>query len=389
MSLEALPALRLLAHDGDRIAIDGRDLCMDLQAVGPARSDAEGPGRVRRGRVAAAQPRGWAFPASDVRASCARRMPTRYRLRMMGSTSAGAVVAYGSAQLPGLLAPLVGSAAAALQGRGQIPLDFTAVLASDDGRARVVGARATVAGLQVGPLVELLTGADCCAAIGNAGVETGRRFRLTPSSAGPRLVERKGVLVAAIAAPRTSERIRATQRAETARIARNDQPALEQALLDNRLVFEHGPYEAHVGFSNFCNMSCIMCWNGANPPLRKMSPELVEVRRAGRSLAFADHALRRQRAAGRRLGGHTPDRGSGTASISASRPTSSSSTSRSSSSCKDITETLYLSIDSHVPEVFEQIRPRSKPERVFANLPAARRARQRARARVPGERRAS
>ena len=38
---------------------------------------------------------------------------------------------------------------------------------------------------------------------------------------------------------------------------------------------------------------------------------------------------------------------------------------------KDITETLYLSIDSHIPEVFAQIRPRSKPERVFANLPRA------------------
>ena len=37
---------------------------------------------------------------------------------------------------------------------------------------------------------------------------------------------------------------------------------------------------------------------------------------------------------------------------------------------KDITETLFLSIDSHIPEVFEKIRPGSKPDKVFENLRA-------------------
>ena len=36
---------------------------------------------------------------------------------------------------------------------------------------------------------------------------------------------------------------------------------------------------------------------------------------------------------------------------------------RSSRSCRDITETLFLSIDSHIPELFEKIRPGSKPGR--------------------------
>ena len=35
---------------------------------------------------------------------------------------------------------------------------------------------------------------------------------------------------------------------------------------------------------------------------------------------------------------------------------------------KDITETLILSIDSHIPEVFEKIRPRGNSKKVFANL---------------------
>ena len=158
VSLEALPALRLLAHDGDRIAIDGRDLRMDLQLSDlRARTleDLDGFDEVelRLHDLLAGPFRLHTFELLRPEDADA------YRLSMVGSTSAGAIVAYGSAQLPGLLAPLVGSAAAALQGRGQIPLDLTAVLASDDGRARIVGARATVAGLQIGPLVELLTGA--------------------------------------------------------------------------------------------------------------------------------------------------------------------------------------------------------------------------------------
>ena len=158
VSLEALPALRLLAHDGDRIAIDGRDLRMDLQLSDlRARTleDLDGFDEVElRLHDLLAGP----FRLHTFELLRPEDADT-YRLSMVGSTSAGAIVAYGSAQLPGLLAPLVGSAAAALQGRGQIPIDLTAVLASDDGRARIVGARATVAGLQIGPLVELLTGA--------------------------------------------------------------------------------------------------------------------------------------------------------------------------------------------------------------------------------------
>jgi radical SAM protein with 4Fe4S-binding SPASM domain len=38
---------------------------------------------------------------------------------------------------------------------------------------------------------------------------------------------------------------------------------------------------------------------------------------------------------------------------------------------KDITETLFLSIDSHIPELFEKIRPGAKSERVFANVGTA------------------
>ena len=64
--------------------------------------------------------------------------------------------------------------------------------------------------------------------------------------------------------------------AERERIEREAMQERERALLANELVLETGPYEAHVGFSNVCNMSCIMCWDGANPPARKMSPDVLE-----------------------------------------------------------------------------------------------------------------
>ena len=59
-------------------------------------------------------------------------------------------------------------------------------------------------------------------------------------------------------------------------IAERNRALLNAELLDKRLAFESRPYEAHVQFSNFCNMSCIMCWDGSNPPLVRMSPELLQ-----------------------------------------------------------------------------------------------------------------
>ena len=38
---------------------------------------------------------------------------------------------------------------------------------------------------------------------------------------------------------------------------------------------------------------------------------------------------------------------------------------------KDITREMLVSIDTHYPELFEKIRPGSKPEKVFENLPRA------------------
>jgi hypothetical protein len=158
VTLEALPALRLLAHDGDRLAVDGRGIAVELSVSDLGSRFLEALD---------------GFDEVDVRLTGIRANPFRvesfvlrrdeggdnYELRMRAATSASEIVAFGSSRLPGLLGPLVGGAGGAFAQRAQIPIDVGAELASDDGRARVVAARGTIAGLQVGPLVELLSAA--------------------------------------------------------------------------------------------------------------------------------------------------------------------------------------------------------------------------------------
>ena len=87
------------------------------------------------------------------------------------------------------------------------------------------------------------------------------------------------------------------------RLATRNRALLDRELLEKRLVFVSGPYEAHVQFSNFCNMSCIMCWDGENPPLKRMDPVVLgKVRDADRTVTVGHHSTQRQRAAGRELG---------------------------------------------------------------------------------------
>ena len=133
-------------------------------------------------------------------------------------------------------------------------------------------------------------------------------------------------------------------------------------------MFETGPYEAHVGFSNVCNMSCIMCWDGSNPPPRKMSPELVE----RFATEFAPW-----------LSVITPYNGSEPLIVSwedTRRVCEQHSielnlttnlqvlNAERFAQVRDITETLFVSIDSHIADVFAKIRPGAKPTRIYEHL---------------------
>jgi radical SAM protein with 4Fe4S-binding SPASM domain len=160
-------------------------------------------------------------------------------------------------------------------------------------------------------------------------------------------------------------------RAERLHVELHNRALLERDLLEKRLDFRSRPYEAHVQYSNVCNMSCIMCYDGWHPPVKKMSPEILERVRA-EVAPFLSVVIP--------YGGSEPlivtwDQARDMArdySIEMRLTTNVQFLDEQKfDELKDITEALFLSIDSHIPELFEDIRPGSRPQKVFANLPVA------------------
>jgi radical SAM protein with 4Fe4S-binding SPASM domain len=160
-------------------------------------------------------------------------------------------------------------------------------------------------------------------------------------------------------------------REERLEIEARNRALLEGELLEKRFEFESRPFEAQIQYSNFCNMSCIMCHDGANPPLRKMSPKIL--RKVGEQIAPSVSCV-------------IPFDGSEPLIVAwdeARRMAEEYSFEFSLTTnaqfldeekfyeLKDITREMLVSIDTHYPELFEKIRPGSKPDKVFENLPRA------------------
>lgn len=160
-------------------------------------------------------------------------------------------------------------------------------------------------------------------------------------------------------------------RAEKERLLAENQAALERDLWHGRLEYESMPRVVDMQFSNICNMSCTMCYDGENPPARQIPVELAEriaeqvfptaavlvpfsgseplivtwdlTRRLAEqygieldiitNLQFLDEDMFRQ--------------------------------------IEPLVSSITFSIDSHLRDVFERIRLRSKPDKVFRNLPVA------------------
>lgn len=147
-----------------------------------------------------------------------------------------------------------------------------------------------------------------------------------------------------------------------------DRKRILNDLLNNQTRYSANPYEAHIQFSNFCNMSCIMCWDGRNPPTEKTSDELLQI--IGDQVAS-------------KLSVITPYSGSEPLVLSWNE-TREMANKNSNLLCittnvqyldedlfaelKDITETLLLSIDSHIPEIMQIIRPGGNMTKVYENL---------------------
>jgi radical SAM protein with 4Fe4S-binding SPASM domain len=116
-------------------------------------------------------------------------------------------------------------------------------------------------------------------------------------------------------------------------------------------------------------MSCIMCWDGGNPPTEKMAPLVLD--KVSSQIAPNLSVI-------------TPYEGSEPLVLSwdetremAERHSIQLVVTTNMQfldeekfpELKDIAEMVVMSIDSHIPEVYEKIRPGSKPDLVFENVP--------------------
>ena len=163
----------------------------------------------------------------------------------------------------------------------------------------------------------------------------------------------------------------AITRAQKAELARSNRARLDQDLTTQRLLWQSMPRVVDMQLSNFCNMSCTMCYDGNNPPLEKLDTALVErfaaevlptasvvVPFAGSEPLILTWDLTKQLAEryGVELELITNAQFLDEAKFFELEPHVS---------------TLTISIDSHMLDVYERIRLRSKPQKVFENLPRA------------------
>jgi hypothetical protein len=162
VSLEALPALRLLFDRGDRLSVDGRGLRLD-----PRQAESLLFARLFEDldRFDEVEVR---LTASTVGPIAVRSFVLRrpaggdsYRFRTRAATSPRALYRYAASRLSGSLGPLIAGATGGLlrvESR-PIPIEIAGEIVSDGGRPRLTSATGTVAGIRAGLLVEVVAAA--------------------------------------------------------------------------------------------------------------------------------------------------------------------------------------------------------------------------------------
>jgi hypothetical protein len=162
VSLDALPALRLLFEDGERLTVEGRGLRLD-------------PPNGESLRFSEVFDELDGFDEVDLRVTDARLGPmavrvfslTRpadretYRFRTSAITSTRALYRYAASRVSGSLGPLVAGAADSLLNAEarSVPIELAGELDSDGGRPRLISGTGEVAGIRTGPLVEVIAAA--------------------------------------------------------------------------------------------------------------------------------------------------------------------------------------------------------------------------------------
>jgi hypothetical protein len=155
VDLEALPALRLLAHEGDRFKLAGHGLRFPLdqkQAVFD-KLDGFDSIQVRLTDVKAG-------PFTVSRFELSRRDGEQdYSLSSSGQSTVAQISSYLTSGLPPLLSSFLNGTARGVTGPAAnrpIPFSVVAELASDGGEPRLVSGSGRVAGIPAGPFAALL-----------------------------------------------------------------------------------------------------------------------------------------------------------------------------------------------------------------------------------------
>ena len=160
-------------------------------------------------------------------------------------------------------------------------------------------------------------------------------------------------------------------REEKERLLRENREALDRDMWNQALTFESMPRAVDLQLSNFCNMSCTMCYDGDNPPLEKLDEEIATS--IGEEILPTASVI-------------TPFAGSEPLILTWDMTLGFAERYR--VELDLITNAQFLddekfrqlephvtkltfSVDSHMRDVYERIRLRSRPDKVFENIPRA------------------
>jgi hypothetical protein len=156
VTIGAVPALRLLFGDGERLEVDARDLDLPLDRDLHVFDDLDGFGIVD---VSIANSHAGPFELSSFKLTRDGSGP--YHMVTSGQTTAADLVDYGinGVDLPGT--NILGGLMDVLFGPSveSIPVSLDMELASDRGLVRVVSGDSTVAGIPAGPVGAMITSA--------------------------------------------------------------------------------------------------------------------------------------------------------------------------------------------------------------------------------------
>jgi hypothetical protein len=154
-TVKAVPAVRLVFGDGDRVSARAIGVRLDLSRRERPFRKLDGFSEVDIGVTTS-----HIGPLAIDRMTLTRDGSGPYRFTWNGSVSLADIAGFGAGQLGALGAVAGPLAAGSLPNASKrLPIDLDMAIKSEDGRVRVVSGGGTFAGVPTGPLAELLTAA--------------------------------------------------------------------------------------------------------------------------------------------------------------------------------------------------------------------------------------